>query len=208
MPRKRKAGRPRRSAKDEEATPDKILRAAQRVFAEKGFHKASLDEVAAEVDIRVPSLLYHFPTKQALYEGVVGNLADRVTVVLDRIFGERGDAALKLQEALVELIALERDEPALIPVILTDLFMKDSPAQDVLVETIAPMLDRAEVYFRENSALPISKEAPLRETMAMLLLTYSARSVMGPSSTRIWGAEDHTLDFVQVLLGSLNRWKD
>lgn len=208
MPRKRKAGRPRRSSRDEEATPDRILKAAKRVFAEKGYHSASLDEVAGEVDIRVPSLLYHFPTKQALYEGVVGELAEKSRNILDRVFTPEGDAAAKLQEVLKEFIALERDEPALLPVILADVFLKDSPGQDVILDVIAPMLDRSEVYFREHSSFPMGKKAPIREVMVMLLLAYSARSVMGSEGEKIWGPEDHTLDFVQILLSGLQRWKD
>ena len=50
---------------------DSILNAAQRLFAEKGFHGVSIDEIARQVDVS-PSILYrHFKSKQVLYETVL-----------------------------------------------------------------------------------------------------------------------------------------
>ena len=48
-----------------------ILRAAQRLFAEKGYHGVSIDEIAREVDVS-PAILYrHFKSKQVLYDAVL-----------------------------------------------------------------------------------------------------------------------------------------
>jgi AcrR family transcriptional regulator len=54
---------------------DTILKAAQRLFAEKGYHGVSIDEIAREVDVS-PAILYrHFKSKQILYDTVLQELS-------------------------------------------------------------------------------------------------------------------------------------
>jgi len=53
---------------------DRIIQAATRLFADRGFSATSVQAIADAVGIRKPSLLYHFASKEALRQVVLENM--------------------------------------------------------------------------------------------------------------------------------------
>jgi AcrR family transcriptional regulator len=74
---------PRISAAREEATRRSILRAARKVFVEKGFHEATTHDVAREAGISVGSIYTYFASKDELIrESVLTANKDETDAVL------------------------------------------------------------------------------------------------------------------------------
>jgi AcrR family transcriptional regulator len=57
----------------------RILEAAQRVFLEKGYQSASLDEIAERAPASKPTIYAHFPGKEALFAAVVARVINGLT---------------------------------------------------------------------------------------------------------------------------------
>jgi AcrR family transcriptional regulator len=54
----------------EEGTRDRILRTGERLFAEHGFVGVSMRELAAEAEVNIASIAYHFENKEGLLSEV------------------------------------------------------------------------------------------------------------------------------------------
>jgi TetR/AcrR family transcriptional regulator len=81
------AGSPRRSTVVAEATRELILQAAEIEFANRGFARARLEDIAEPVGITRAAIIYHFGDKQALYAAVLDAtftaLAARIRAALE-----------------------------------------------------------------------------------------------------------------------------
>ena len=73
----KRAARPGRPPKDLAGDVEgRILDAAERVFLERGFQSASIDEIAARAPASKPTIYGHFAGKEALFAAVVARIID------------------------------------------------------------------------------------------------------------------------------------
>lgn len=69
-------------------TRERIMDAAEDLFAERGFEAASLGDVADRVGIRQPSIFQHFPTKKDLYIAIMARVMDPWFEALNKLADE------------------------------------------------------------------------------------------------------------------------
>jgi AcrR family transcriptional regulator len=115
-----------RSTKNGEAHPGsaraarrRILEAARAHFLRHGFRNVTMDDLAAELAVSKKTLYAHFPSKDALLEGVLRDKFERIRATL------RGAAlgkAKNFPEALRDLLSgLQRELAELKPPFLRDM---------------------------------------------------------------------------------------
>ena len=59
-------------------TRERILEAAESVFADNGYHDALVDEIGQRTSISKGGLYFHFPSKEDLFFAVMDRLADKL----------------------------------------------------------------------------------------------------------------------------------
>lgn len=94
------------------STAERVLDAAEDLFAEKGYSAASLGEVADRVGIRSPSLYNHFKNKEALYQAVLERLLERFNVPLAEMLAQPVTRQ-RILNWLQEIISLHHRHPNL-----------------------------------------------------------------------------------------------
>ncbi len=77
----------------QEDTKRKILDKALELFSSRGYDAVSMGEIGRAVGIKAPSLYNHFPSKQAIFEGIVAATAAQYEADTGRIDIHVQDAA-------------------------------------------------------------------------------------------------------------------
>jgi len=92
---------PSRRKRAAEARRRVILEAAARVFARRGFHAATIAEVAAETGLAVGSIYLYFNTKEELYFSLVDEKAEELLSFLHAELAQAPTALGKLRRLVV-----------------------------------------------------------------------------------------------------------
>ena len=86
--------------RDKEATRERILEAAEKLFAEKGFHETAMDEIVRAAKVSKGGVYFHFPSKEELFFALLDKLADALQREVQREIARRRGAVSKVQGAL------------------------------------------------------------------------------------------------------------
>jgi AcrR family transcriptional regulator len=78
-------------AERREKTTASIVKAARRIFGERGFASATMDEIAASARVAKGAVYHHFATKEMLFEAVFEQVSLELVADLDRISRAEND---------------------------------------------------------------------------------------------------------------------
>src|SRR5687768_18542309 len=88
-----------------------IERAAAGVFAERGYHGASIDEICRRCECSPPVLYDHFPSKLALHKRLLERTRDELLQLWREKLAGDEPAEVCIQRAVVEWSAVVHELP-------------------------------------------------------------------------------------------------
>ena len=182
------------------ATPERLLEAALSEFAAVGFGEAKLADIAARAGITRPSLLYHFRTKEELYEATVQRSFHKLAVALAEVMTGTAPFVDRFRAMLQRYVDFVASEPAVARIVLRELLEGTGPGARILVEQVAPLVDTVERFVRIQGNAVIKKGVPVRAAIMQISGDVLLRAAAGPLRAPLWGNDDHAQTLAEALL--------
>lgn len=185
-------GRPK-SGKHAVPTNERILNAAERIFSEHGYAGARLADIAAAADIRRPSLLYHFESKEVLYEAMVHRLFQRLLETLSGLMLEDAEFDQQIVKIGLAFEAFAEDNIAFGRIVIRDILDHRDPVPELLANGVVPVLDVVCAYIDSRGSKQ-GGDGPVgtRASVLQFCVNTMVRSAAGPLRSPLWGEEDFT----------------
>ncbi len=101
-------------------TRDDILEAAALIFSQKGFHAASMQDIAEAVSLQKASLYYHFPSKQDILKELLDRALETLTERLEKVLARDLPPEERLRQAMICYLQAMTDYRDLAQVLLLE----------------------------------------------------------------------------------------
>ncbi len=163
----------RRATSLRPTTQDRILDAALRAFASRGFEATSLDSVAAEVGVTKQTILHYFRSKDQLLDAVIDAAGASLVGTLEGALAGAGRGWQQVEAIVRSVFRLAARQPEL-PGLLREVSRLGPPPATRLREQLEPFVARATGFLEEEMAV-----GRMRRQDARLLLLAAYSSVIG-----------------------------
>lgn len=197
---------------DARATKARVVDAAAALFAARGFHGATMREIAQRAGVNLAAAHYHFGSKETLYLDVLRAQFDVVAAALEqrgaRLVARPGQAALRalLQARIAAMLELLLGPPpgphgtlmmremcdpsAALPHIVEQFIVPHKREMEAIVAGLFPRLGRAEV---ERCVLSLVGQVFFYRHMMPALEYISGPGALRPAALRT--AAEHIAEF-------------
>ncbi|GAC1419110.1 MAG: HTH-type transcriptional regulator RutR [Actinomycetota bacterium] len=146
---------------------------AVRFFGTGGFEGTSLEQVAEASGVRKQTLLYYFPTKEALFEACMSDIAGRAAVALSEALETTEGGFERAENVIRALFRLAEDWPEF-PSFIREASRRGPDVVSKIAGELEPLRKRAIVFLEKEMS-----EGTFRRQDPTLLLFMLYTAVVG-----------------------------
>ncbi|MCC6847463.1 MAG: TetR/AcrR family transcriptional regulator [Deltaproteobacteria bacterium] len=122
-------------------TRERIIDAAQAIFARDGFVGAKMQEIADRVGIQRPSLFYHFRNKEALFVAAHEQVFAKIEPVFRESLAPNGDPFVQLDRVSRAVLAVVAEEPDFARMVARTSVDRHPAAVKIVRTYLQPLID-------------------------------------------------------------------
>ncbi|MEI8050369.1 MAG: TetR/AcrR family transcriptional regulator [Actinomycetes bacterium] len=126
-------------------TANRILDEALESFGNRGYDATSLDALAGQLQISKQTILYWFPSKEALMAAVVDRSATELISAVEASLERAGEGWVRVEAIVRSVFRLASRRPALLG-LLREVARLGPPQATRMTEALDPMVQRATVF--------------------------------------------------------------
>lgn len=88
---------------------ENIKKIAVKYFTQYGYHKTTLDDIAAGLGIKKNSLYYYFPNKESLFSELINDEVDSIFLEIEDELSRHNSPQKQIEAFIKKLIRISRD---------------------------------------------------------------------------------------------------
>jgi AcrR family transcriptional regulator len=116
---------------------DEILKAAMRLFAQRGYHETSMSEVAREARVSKALIFWHFKTKEELFMAVLNRQLEPYFIDFNEEAGKL-DERTQVERLVEAYLAFVRENAASVRFFISQLLHSESPPDNLGGQVLKP----------------------------------------------------------------------
>jgi len=190
-------------------TGERVLLAAVESFGTKGYEATSLDTLAKGLGLRKQTILYWYPSKDALLAAVIDRTAAELGATLERALSGAGQGWVRVEAIVKSVFRVSVRRPELLGVV-REASRLGPPAATRLLGAIEPLMARATGFLSWEMA---AGHMRTQDPRMVLLAAYSAVLGMAtevevlralgfePTARDLVRRRDQLLQFLRSALG-------
>ncbi len=189
---------------------ERILLQATHLFAQLGYGGTSVQAIADAVGIRKPSLLYWFPSKEALRQQVVEQLLAHWKREIPRLMAEARSGKDRFASTITVLVAYFAAEPDRARLLLREVLDRPDATRALMAEHLRPWATVVTDYIRMGQGmgrvrLEVDPEAYVVMVVTMVLGTVAVGGVAASMFEAVppGAADPHIAELVRIARESL-----
>ncbi|MCP4131605.1 MAG: TetR/AcrR family transcriptional regulator [bacterium] len=137
----------------------KIFSAALQVFAQKGYHKATIDEIASLSGVGKGSVYRYFKSKEDLLEQLITEKYEEIITPISEIFTREGEMLAQIQEMVELWVGFIQENPIVYQLIQGEAITRQAGKWSMFYDYFISQLP----MFKER-ILALNKEKELKTT--------------------------------------------